>query len=313
MSRLRIVFMGTPQFSVVTLEKLVAANYDVIAVYCQPPRPSGRGHKLIASPVHQKANLLGIPVFTPKSLRNETAQTEFKALNADIAVVVAYGLILPKVILEAPKFGCLNIHASLLPRWRGAAPLQRAIMAGDRETGITIMKMDEGLDTGPMLSGDRVEITSTTTAASLQEILSILGSELLLKTLDPYIQGSLPLIFQPKTGITYAEKLSKTESDLDWTQTAESLNCRIRALTPWPGVHFNYNGTLIKVSQTEVVSNMSGEPGEVLDNQLTIACGTGALRLLLLQRPGGRWLTPPEFLNGYDLPQGTRLPCIDLS
>lgn len=312
MSRLKVIFMGTPQFSVATLEKLVAVH-QVVAVYCQPPRPSGRGHKLVASPIHKKAEALGIPVFTPKSLRNEAAQAQFKTLAPDIAVVVAYGLILPTAILDAPKFGCLNIHASLLPRWRGAAPLQRAIMAGDTQTGITIMKMDEGLDTGPILSRDVIEITTTTTATSLHEVLSIMGADLLLKTLAPYVEGSLTPILQSEGGITYAEKLSKTESGLDWAQSATSLDCRIRALTPWPGVHFEHNGTVIKVSKAEVISEMSGVPGEVLDDQLTIACGNGALRLQLLQRPGGKWLTPHEFLNGYDLAKGTQLSCIALS
>ncbi|WP_032112806.1 methionyl-tRNA formyltransferase [Candidatus Paracaedibacter symbiosus] len=307
MSRLRVVFMATPQFSVATLEKLVEADYDVVAVYCQPPRPSGRGHKLIASPVHQKATSLGIPVFTPKSLRNEIAQAEFKALNADIAVVVAYGLILPKAILETPKFGCLNIHASLLPRWRGAAPMQRAIMAGDTETGITIMQMDEGLDTGPMLVKESLPITSTTTASNLHDAMSLLGAELLLKTLDPYIMGMVKPTIQPETGITYADKLSKLESCLNWAESAQVLDRRVRALNPWPGVYFEHNGTLIKVSKIELIANASGTPGEVIDNQLTIACGEGAIRLLQVQRPGGKWLSPAEFLNGYDLPPGTKL------
>ena len=307
MPRLKIVFMGTPQFSVETLERLVEANYDVVAVYCQPPRPSGRGHKLTASPVHQKAQMLGIPVFTPKSLRNAEAQAIFQALNPDLAVVVAYGLILPKAILEIPKFGCLNIHGSLLPRWRGAAPIQRAIMAGDLETGITIMKMDEGLDTGPMLSTAVVAITSQTTTSILHDTLSTIGAKLLVETLDLYIKGTLTPLSQPETGVTYADKLSKTESCLDWTESAATLDRRIRAFTPWPGLYFNHNGMAIKVSKAEVVLEMTGTPGEILDNQLTIACGTGALRLLLLQRPGGKWLSPTEFLNGYDLPVGSRL------
>lgn len=307
MPRLKIVFMGTPQFSVETLERLVEANYDVVAVYCQPPRPSGRGHKLTASPVHQKAHMLGIPVFTPKSLRNAEAQATFQALNPDLAVVVAYGLILPKAILEIPKFGCLNIHGSLLPRWRGAAPIQRAIMAGDLETGITIMKMDEGLDTGPMLSTAMVAITPQTTTSILHDTLSTIGAKLLVETLDLYIKGTLTPLSQPEIGVTYADKLSKAESCLDWTESAATLDRRIRAFTPWPGLYFNHNGMAIKVSKAEVVLEMTGTPGEILDNQLTIACGTGALRLLLLQRPGGKWLSPTEFLNGYDLPVGSRL------
>jgi methionyl-tRNA formyltransferase len=307
MSRLKIVFMGTPQFSVETLEKLTKANYDVVAVYCQPPRPSGRGHKLTASPVQQKAQQLGIPVFTPKSLRNEEAQATFKALKPDLAIVVAYGLILPKAILEIPKFGCLNIHGSLLPRWRGAAPIQRAIMAGDLETGITIMKMDEGLDTGPMLSTATVAITPQITALTLHDTLSTIGATLLIETLAPYLNGTLQPLSQPESGVTYADKLSKAESCLDWNESAEVLDRRIRAFTPWPGLYFNHNGTPIKVSTAEVVLDTTDAPGKVLDNQLTIACGEGALRLLSLQRPGGKWLSPTEFLNGYDLPIGSQL------
>lgn len=306
MSRLRIVFMGTPQFSVPTLEKLVS-SYDVVAVYCQPPRPSGRGHKLVSSPVHQKAEELGITVYTPKSLRNEAAQAEFKALNPDIAVIVAYGLILPKAILETPRFGCLNIHASLLPRWRGAAPMQRAIMAGDTETGITIMQMDEGLDTGPMLSHAVLPITPDTTASILHDAMSSMGSDLLLQVLDPYVHGTLKPIPQPERGVTYADKLSKSESGLDWNETAEAIDRRIRALTPWPGVYFMYQDMPIKVSQVEVMPEVTGIPGEVIDDCLTIACGKGGVRLLLVQRPGGKWLTSAEYLNGYDLPKGTKL------
>lgn len=306
MSRLKVVFMGTPQFSVPTLEKLVS-SYKVMAVYCQPPRPSGRGHKLVASPVQQKAEELGIPVYAPKSLRSEAAQTEFKALNPDIAIVVAYGLILPKAILEAPRFGCLNIHASLLPRWRGAAPMQRAIMAGDAETGITIMQMDEGLDTGPMLSHIATPITKDTTASILHDTMSALGADLLLQTLDPYVQGTLKPMPQPEVGATYADKLSKNESCLDWNESADTIDRRIRALTPWPGIYFMHQGTPIKIGKVEVVPEVTGIPGEVIDDQLTIACGKGGIRLLLVQRPGGKWLTPLEFLNGYALPKGTKL------
>lgn len=306
MSRLKVIFMGTPQFSVLTLEKL-ASVYEVVAVYCQPPRPSGRGHKLVASPVQQKAEELGIPVYTPKSLRSEEAQAEFRALEPDIAIIVAYGLILPKAILETPRFGCLNIHASLLPRWRGAAPMQRAIMAGDVETGITIMQMDEGLDTGPMLSDAVVPITQDTTASTLHDMMSITGANLLLQTIDPYVQGTLKPAPQPKEGVTYADKLSKSESCLNWNDSAEAIDRRIRALTPWPGVYFMHQDTLIKVSKAVVVPEVTGIPGEVVDSHLTIACGKGGLRPLLVLRPGGKWLTTAEFLNGYEVPKGTRL------
>lgn len=307
MSRLRVVFMGTPQFSVATFESLVKSCCDVVAAYCQPPRPSGRGYKLVASPVQQKAEELGIPVFTPKSLRNEAAQVQFKALNPDIVIVIAYGLILPKAILETPTLGCLNIHASLLPRWRGAAPIQRAIMAGDKETGITIMQMDEGLDTGAMLAKKSIPITEKTTASSLHDAMSILGSELLLETIEPYIQGKIKPNIQSEEGVTYADKLSKAESLLNWSEPAEVLDRRIRALTPWPGVYFEYNGMQFKVNEAKVIQGVKGNPGQILDDNLTIACGENALRLLQVQRPGGKWLAPAAFLNGYPLSQGTIL------
>lgn len=306
MPRLRVVFMGTPQFSVPALERL-ASVYEVVAVYCQPPRPSGRGYKFVASPVQKKAEELGIPVYVPKSLRNEEAQTQFQALKADIAIVAAYGLILPQAILQAPRFGCLNIHASLLPRWRGAAPIQRAIMAGDVDTGITIMQMDDGLDTGPMLSRAVIPIRQDTTASILHDKMSELGADLLLQTVKPYVQGTLAPVPQPEEGVTYADKLSKNESCLNWNDTAEVIERRIRALTPWPGVYFTHQGTPIKISKAIMVPEVMGTPGEVVDDELTIACGKGGLRLCLVQRPGGKWLTSTEFLNGYDLPKGTKL------
>lgn len=309
MSRLKVVFMGTPEFSVPTLEALYASPYEVVAVYCQPPRPKGRGYKDVLSPVHQKAEELGIPVFTPKTLRSETAQLEFKALQPDLVIVVAYGLILPKAILDIPPLGCINIHASLLPRWRGAAPLQRAVMAGDDQTGITIMKMDEGLDTGPMLSKCAIPLTLETTTLMLQEELSHKGADLLLETLPPYIAGELQPLLQPETGITYADKLSKEESQWDWRQPAEVLLRQLRALHPWPGVYFDHAGISIKVREALLCPDQQGQPGEILDNQLTIACGKGALRLMSLQRPGGKWLSSQEFLNGYSLPKGTFLGC----
>lgn len=309
MARLKVVFMGTPAFSVPTLEALYASPYEVVAVYCQPPRPKGRGYKEELSPVHQKAEELGIPVFTPKTLRNETAQLEFKALKPDLAIVVAYGLILPKAILDIPSLGCINIHASLLPRWRGAAPLQRAIMAGDDQTGITIMKMDEGLDTGPMLSIGSLPLTLETTTLTLQKELSLMGASLLLETLPSYIEGHLQPLPQPETGITYADKLSKEESQWDWQQPAEVLLRQLRALHPWPGVYFDHAGVPIKVREALLCPDQQGMPGQVLDEQLTIACGKGAIRLMSLQRPGGKWLSSQEFLNGYSLPKGTLLGC----
>lgn len=308
MDRLRVIFMGTPEFSVPALESLVNANYEIVGVYSQPPRPSGRGHKVTLSPVHQKANSLGIPVFTPKSLRSIDAQAEFASLNPDIAIVVAYGLILPKEILDTPHYGCLNIHGSLLPRWRGAAPLQRAIMAGDEKTGVTIMKMDEGLDTGPMLSKAYITLNPSTTSTTLHDEMRLIGADLLIKTIDAYIKGTLLPEKQPDNGITYADKLSKTESMLDWANSSVSLDRKLRALTPWPGVYFTHNNTIIKVREAVIVPEAHGTPGEIIDDKLTIACGDkGGLRLLSLQRPGGKWLSGQEFLNGYPLPKGTRL------
>ena len=294
MSRLKVVFMGTPQFSVPTLEKLVS-TYNVVAVYCQPPRPSGRGHNFVASPVHKKAEELGISIYTPQSLRSQETQQEFRNLAPDIAVIVAYGLILPSSILEIPRWGCLNVHASLLPRWRGAAPLQRAIMAGDKETGITIMQMDKGLDTGPVLSYVKVPIAQNTTTSSLHDTMSVIGANLLLQTIDPYVQGILTPVPQPSEGVTYADKVSKGESCVNWNEKGEEINRRILALTPWPGVYFRHQATPIKIASALFLPEVLGTPGEVLDNQLTIACGKGGLRPLIVQRPSGKWLRALEF------------------
>lgn len=303
----KVIFMGTPDFSVNALRSLVDSGYDVVAVYSQPPRPAGRGHSIIASPVHQYADSIGIPVHTPKSLRSEEAQTTFKAHNADIAVVAAYGLILPKAILDTPRLGCINIHASILPRWRGAAPIQRAILAGDTETGVTIMQMDEGLDTGDMIVWDTVAITPETTANILHDQLSTLGATLLLQALPSILEGQHQPVQQPETGVTYAHKLSKSESQLDWTKPADVLERQIRAFHPWPGTFFIHNDVQIKVSSAEVTPQ-SGHPGEVFDN-LVIACGQGSLKMTSIQKPGGKWMSAEDFLRGYSLPSGTKLPC----
>ena len=305
----KVIFMGTPGFSVEALKSLVNADYDVVAVYSQPPRPSGRGYSTVASPVHQYAESVGIPVHTPLSLRSEEAQTTFQAHEADIAVVAAYGLILPKAILDAPRLGCINIHASLLPRWRGAAPIQRAILAGDTQTGVTLMQMDEGLDTGDMIVWDTVAITSQTTADVLHDQLSTLGANLLLQTLPAILEKQHTPLQQPETGVTYAHKLSKSESQLDWTKPADVLEKQIRAFHPWPGSYFIHNGMTIKVSKAEILTH-SGQPGEVFDG-LIIACGNQSLKIASLQKPGGKWMSAEDFLRGYNLPSGTLLPCPD--
>ncbi len=303
----KVIFMGTPDFSVTALRSLVESGYDVVAVYSQPPRPAGRGHSVVASPVHQYADSVGIPVHTPKSLRSEDAQVTFRAHEADIAVVAAYGLILPKAILDAPRLGCINIHASILPRWRGAAPIQRAILAGDPSTGVTIMQMDEGLDTGDMILWDTVAITPETTANVLHDQLSKLGANLLMQALPEILEGCHVATKQPETGVTYAHKLSKSESQLDWIKPAEELERQIRAFHPWPGTFFVHNDVILKVSRAEIAPQ-SGQPGQVFDG-LTIACGDKSLKITSIQKPGGKWMSADDFLRGYNLSSGTLLPC----
>ena len=305
---LRLAFMGSPDFAVPALRALHAAGHEIAAVYCQPPRPAGRGHRETPCPVHRAALDLGLPVRTPPRLRRETAEHEaFAALGLDAAVVAAYGLILPKPMLEAPRRGCLNIHASLLPRWRGAAPIQAAILAGDAETGITIMRMDEGLDTGPMLLKGTVPIGPRATTPELHDALAALGARLVLEALetDP------PAIPQPEEGATYAPRLTKADGRLDWRQDAAALDRRVRALNPWPGTFFEHAGEQIRVLAAEpvAVATPSGTaPGQVLDDAATIACGGGgALRLTRLQRPGRAALDAAAFLRGFPLPPGTVL------
>lgn len=309
MDPLRIIFMGTPAFSVPTLQTLLSSRHQVVAVYSQPPRPSGRGHQIQKSAVHNLAVSAGIPVFTPVSLKGEEEQALFASHQADIAVVIAYGLILPKVILEIPRMGCLNVHASLLPRWRGAAPIQRAIEAGDQETGITIMKMDAGLDTGPMLLKKSLTITPETTAMGLHDALSEMGGPLLLEALEAYVSGTLKPTPQPTQGITYAAKLTRDEGQINWRDPADVWVRKIQALTPWPGVWFAHEGTRLKILAARVIPNIKDNPGTVLDDHLTIACGEGALQIQILQRPGGGALDAASFLRGYPLPIGTVLLC----
>ncbi|NKB54711.1 MAG: methionyl-tRNA formyltransferase [Alphaproteobacteria bacterium] len=299
--------MGTPGFAVPALKTLIAAGHDIVCVYSQPPRRAGRGQKARPSPVQAFADDKGIPVRTPKSLRDPEEQAAFAALDADAAVVAAYGLILPPAILEAPRFGCLNIHASLLPRWRGAAPIQRAILAGDTQSGVTIMQMDEGLDTGGVLLSEAVPITMETTASNLHDALAARGGPLVVEALDGLAAGTLKATPQPETGVTYAEKLSRDEGRLDWTRPAPYLARAVRAFTPWPGAWFEHDGARIKILEACVESG-SATPGTIIDDRLTIACSEGALRLLTVQRSGRAAVDAESFLRGYDLPAGTVLP-----
>ncbi|WP_193184472.1 methionyl-tRNA formyltransferase [Nisaea sediminum] len=307
---LRLAFMGTPDFSVPVLEALVAAGHEIAAVYSQPPRPAGRGKKERKSPVHEAAERHGIPVFTPVSLRNAEEQARFRNLALDAAVVVAYGLILPKEILEAPRLGCINVHASLLPRWRGAAPIQRAILAGDSETGVTIMAMDEGLDTGDMLMAERVPITEETTGETLHDTLSAVGAKLILPALAAIAGGYVEASPQPEDGVTYAEKLTRETGHLDWSKGAEELERTIRALAPWPGAWFELGGERFKVFAGEVLKlgPLSNDPGTVLDGELTVSCAEDALRITRLQRPGKAPMDAADLLRGFDgLAPGTKL------
>ena len=299
--------MGTPDFAVPALQALVAAGHEIACVYSQPPRPAGRGHKERPSPVHAAADALGLPVRTPASLKSDSAQADFGALALDAAVVAAYGLILPRPILDAPRLGCFNIHASLLPRWRGAAPIQRAILAGDAETGVTIMQMDEGLDTGPMLLAARIPITATTTAETLHDDLAALGARLITDALEQAETGALNATPQPDDGATYAKKLDRGESRVDWAEPADLIERKTRALNPWPGVWFDVNGARVKLLSGDVVAG-NGVPGTVLDDDMAIACGKGAFRPARLQREGRRPAERAAFLRGNPLPKGTRLP-----
>lgn len=304
---LRLAFMGTPDFSVSILDALVAAGHEVVCVYSQPPRPAGRGQQLQASPVHRRAEALGIPVRTPKSLRKAEEQAEFAALNLDCAIVAAYGLILPQAILDAPRLGCVNVHASLLPRWRGAAPIQRSILAGDAETGVTIMQMDAGLDTGAMLLKDALPITARMNAADLHDALAEMGARLMVAALPGIADGSLPPVPQPEAGVTYAAKLSKDEGRLDLTRPAPELDRQVRGLTPWPGTWIDLaNGEKLKVLEAQVVEG-SGAPGTLLDTAPTLACGEGALRLIRVQRPGKGPVDGAAFLRGYTHQIGGKL------
>ncbi len=307
MNRLRLVFMGTPDFAVPALDALAEAGHDIACVYTQPPRAAGRGQKPRPSPVQRAAEARGLAVRSPRGLRKDAAaRADFAALEANAAVVVAYGLILPADVLAAPRLGCVNIHASLLPRWRGAAPIQHAILAGDAESGVTIMQMDEGLDTGPMLLSEAVPIGPDTTASDLHDVLAALGARLIGPALDGLADGSLAPESQPEEGATYAAKLTRADGALDWSQPADALDRQVRALTPWPGTWTQLGGAPLKVLAAEPAGG-AGAPGTVLDGALTIACGTGALRLLQVQRGGKKPMAADAFLRGQPVPKGTVL------
>lgn len=303
---MRIVFMGTPDFAVPVLDAFLKAGDEVIAVYSQPPRPAGRGQKLTPSPVQAFAEQHGLAVRNPVSLKTPEAQAEFAALKADAAIVVAYGLLLPKAVLDAPKHGCFNLHASLLPRWRGAAPIQRALMAGDTETGVCAMQMDVGLDTGPVLLRETVKIAPRMTVSELHDELVRVGAPLMVRAVHDFAAGKIQPQPQPTEGVTYAAKLLKDEGRIDWTKPAFEIDRTVRALNPGIGTHFEISGERIKLLAAEPVSG-SGAAGTALDDAGTIACGDGALRLLRLQRPGKTPVAIGDFLRGLPLPKGTRL------
>ena len=318
---LRLVFMGSSDFSVSVLAALLEAGHEVVCVYSQPPRPAGRGQKEQPTPVHAYAQGKGIPVHTPASLKNPEEKASFAALNTDAAVVVAYGLLLPAAFLDAPRLGCFNVHASLLPRWRGAATIQRAILAGDKESGVTIMKMTEELDAGDILLVDCVSITPETTAQSLHDELSELGARLIVTALSGVAQGTLAPHPQPQEGITYAKKLAADEGQLHWRRPASELERQVRAFTPWPGAWFEWEAggkcERIKVLSAQMLDGggrmeLGAEPGTVmdtaLDHTLTIACGKGALRISRLQRPGKLAMDTESFLRGFPIPPHTILP-----
>ena len=300
---MRVIFMGSPDFAVPTLDALVAAGHDVVAAYCQPPRAAGRGKALRATPVQARAEALGIAVRSPASLKTAEALAEFAALEPDIAVVAAYGLILPQPILDAPPFGCLNVHTSLLPRWRGAAPIQRAIIAGDAVTGVTIMQMEAGLDTGPMLLKREVTI-GRKNAGQLTEELAQVGAAAMVEVIGKL--NALPLIAQPDEGVTHAAKIAKAEAQIDWGRPASELERLVQGLAPFPGAWFEGGSERIKLLAAEAIEG-SGLPGAVIDDRMTIACGEGALAPRLLQRAGRSPMGLDDFMRGFSIAQGTNL------
>jgi methionyl-tRNA formyltransferase len=303
---LRLVFMGTPEFAVPTLSAIVAGGHEIAAVYTRAPKPAGRGMELMPSPIEREAHRLGLPVLTPKTLRSENVQAAFRSHEADAAVVVAFGLILPLPILTGVPHGCFNLHASLLPRWRGAAPINRASMAGDAETGVMVMRMEEGLDTGPVALAERVPIGADMTAGELHDALAPLGADLMVRALAALERGSLILTPQPEAGVTYAAKIEKSETGIDWSQSWKQVHDHCRGLSPFPGAWFESGGTRIRVLRT-TRGKGAGVPGTVLDDRLTIACGEGAVRVVKVQRAGRQPMKAEEFLRGTRLAPGTRV------
>jgi methionyl-tRNA formyltransferase len=303
---MRIVFFGTPAFAVPTLSEIVGQGHDVVAVYTQPPRPAGRGMAERESPVHDIAERFALPVFTPASLKSQEEADRFAAFEPEVGVVVAYGQILPRTFLEAARNGCLNLHGSLLPRWRGAAPIQRAIMAGDAETGVMVMRMETGLDTGPVAMSERVTIGADTTSGELAERLATLGADLMVRALGALSRGALNFVPQSADGVTYAKKIEKSETRIDWSRPAAEVHNHIRGLAPDPGAWFELGKDRVKVLRSTVESG-SAAPGTVLDPSLTVACGNGAVRLLNLQRAGKGAMPAAEFLRGNQIAPGTVL------
>ena len=303
---LRVIFMGTPDFSVPVLEAIDSAGHEIVAVYSQPSRPAGRrGLEFVKSPVQQKAECLGLDVFTPKSLKGTDEQAEFASHNADVAIVVAYGLLLPKPILDAPRLGCYNGHASLLPRWRGAAPIHRAIMVGDKKTGMMVMKMDEGLDSGDIALTAEQPIEPETTTGELHDILSLLGAKLMVKALGKLEKGELPLTPQSAVDTVYAKKIDKAEARIDWSKSATEVHNLIRGLSPFPGAwcEIPIGDKLVRVKILKSkVSDKTGKAGQTLDEQLTIACGVGSIEPVTLQKAGSKAMDLPSFLAGNKIP-----------
>jgi len=303
---MKLVFMGTPDFAVAILDALLSAGHEIVAVYSQPPRPAGRGHKEQPSPVHAFAAARGLAVRTPLTLRSPEEQAAFSALNADAAIVAAYGLILPQAVLDAPRHGCLNVHASLLPRWRGAAPIQRAILAGDRESGVTIMQMEAGLDTGPILLMRSLPLPPDVTAPWLHDRLAEQGAGMIVEAVEKLADGTLVPQTQPDEGAVYAAKLTRDEARIDWRLSAVQIERQVRALNPWPGVWFDLGGERVKVLAA-IIETGRGQPGTVLDTGLRIACGEGSLRPVKVQRPGKAPMDAAEMLRGHPVAVGTVL------
>ncbi|KXV20799.1 methionyl-tRNA formyltransferase [Gluconobacter japonicus] len=302
---MRLIFMGTPDFAVPALHALMAAGHEIVAVYTQPPRPAGRGKAVRRSPVHEAAEAAGIDIRTPARVRKDVAEHEaFAALNADAAVVAAYGLILPKAMLDAPRLGCLNIHASLLPRWRGASPIQSSIVAGDSQSGVSIMQMDEGLDTGAVLLEEATPISASDTASTLHDRLSEIGGRLIVRAL----QEQPVAVPQSEEGVTYAHMLKREDGRIDWSRSCEDIDHQIRGLTPWPGAFTTLDDVVLKIGAATPVPEQSGsEVGTAIDHALTIACGTGALRIERIQKPGRSMMNASDFVRGQAVPKGTRL------